>query len=136
MKKPLPSAKSQGGMMLLEVLVSILIFSIGLLGTVALYARSIQNSVATEDRARASLLANELAATMWTSGTLELASATLADWNGRIDAGSNPGTGLPAGVGTVAIVGDLATITITWRPTNTATGSNDTQSLMTQVTRP
>jgi len=132
MKKPSLPPKSQGGMMLLEVLVSILIFSIGLLGTVAMYARSIQNSVASEDRARASLLANELVATMWTNGTLNLSTAIVDGWNARVDAASSPATGLPGGVGTVSVASGLATITITWQPTHLAAGHTD--SLVTQVT--
>ena len=134
MTKRLPTPKSQSGMMLLEVLVAIMIFSIGLLGTVAMYARSIQNSLASEDRARASLLANEIVATMWTSATVNLSTAAIDAWNARIDAVSNPKTGLPAGVGTVSVASGLATITITWRPTNTPTGSTNTNSLVTQVT--
>ena len=131
MNKPIPSRKSQGGMMLLEVLVSMLIFAIGLLGTVAMYTRSVQNSLASEDRARASLLANELAATMWTSGTLSLSTATIDAWQTRVSSESNPQTGLPGGVGQVAVANNLATITITWQPTNMPAGT--TNSLVTQV---
>ena len=118
-------------MMLLEVLVSMLIFAIGLLGTVAMYTRSVQNSMASEDRARASLLADELATTMWTSGTVTLPTPTIEAWQLRVDAASAPQTGLPRGNGTVTVASNLATITITWLPTNLPTGS--TNSLVTQV---
>jgi len=133
MKKSLPPPKRQGGMMLLEVLVSILIFAIGLLGTVAMYTRSVQNSIASEDRTRASLLADELVTTMWTSGTITLDTATVDAWKLRVDAGSSPQTGLPGGVGAVTVASNLATITITWQPTNMPAGS--TNSFVTQVTQ-
>ena len=119
--------------MLLEVLVSMLIFAIGLLGTVAMYTRSVQNSIASEDRSRASLLANELVTAMWTSGTMTLDTATVDAWKLRVDAESNPETGLPGGIGAVSVANNLATITITWTPTNMPAGS--TNSFVTQVTQ-
>lgn len=119
--------------MLLEVLVSMLIFAIGLLGTVAMYTRSVQNSIASEDRTRASLLANELVTMMWTSGTMTLDTATVDDWKLRVDSASNPQTGLPGGIGSVNVANNLATITITWQPTNMPAGS--TNSFVTQVTQ-
>ena len=132
MKKPLSPRKRQSGMMLIEVLVSMLIFAVGLLGTVAMYTRSVQNAIAGEDFARASLLADELVSTMWTSGTVTLPTPTIQAWLLRVDASTTPEAGLPGGTGTVNVAGNLATITITWQPTNMPTGS--TNSFMTQVT--
>lgn len=53
--------------MLLEALISILIFSIGILGIVSLQALSIKNSGDAKYRSDASLLANQLIAQMWVS---------------------------------------------------------------------
>lgn len=53
------------GYMLLEVLVSLVIFSIGVLGVVAMQAISIKADGAAKYRADASLLANELIGRMW-----------------------------------------------------------------------
>jgi type IV pilus assembly protein PilV len=53
------------GFTLLETLVALLVFSVGLLGIVALQARSIQLSVDGEDRNRAALLADEVISAMW-----------------------------------------------------------------------
>lgn len=51
--------------MLLEVLVSMLIFSVGVLGIIALQAASIKNEGASRYRTDASLLADELIGDMW-----------------------------------------------------------------------
>lgn len=91
--------KPQSGMTLIEVLVSILIFSFGILGMVGLLARATQFSVDAEDRNRASLLANELAAAMWTAGSVNLPEAIQAAWVKRV---SDPQAGgLVGGQGTV-----------------------------------
>lgn len=124
-------------MTLIEVLVAILIFSFGLLGFVGLQARAIQYSVSAEDSNRAALLANDMAATMVTKSTVnatDLASDIVA-WQSRV---SDPlGAGLPGGSGTVATAGNVATITITWRAPNVATGTANSQNrYFTQVVLP
>jgi type IV pilus assembly protein PilV len=61
------SPDKQGGVMLLEALIAILIFSLGILAIVGLQAAAIRNSGDAKFRADASLLANELIAQMWVS---------------------------------------------------------------------
>ena len=56
---------SQRGMSLIEVLVTMVLTSIGMLGLVAAMGRTMQFSGDVEDRGRAVLLADELAAQMW-----------------------------------------------------------------------
>jgi type IV pilus assembly protein PilV len=51
--------------MLLEVLVAILIFAVGILGLVGLQANAVRQSGMAKYRADASLLANELVGQMW-----------------------------------------------------------------------
>lgn len=63
-KRPTPMP-SQRGMMLIEVLVSILIFSIGVLALVGLQARMTAAQSDAKYRADASYLANEVVGTMW-----------------------------------------------------------------------
>lgn len=58
-------AKGQGGSTLLEALVAILIFSMGVLALVSLQAVSIKNSIDAKYRADASYLANQIIAQMW-----------------------------------------------------------------------
>jgi type IV pilus assembly protein PilV len=68
MKQPLNTDKAQAGVMLLEALIGILIFSLGILSLVALQATSIQLTSDAKYRTDASLLANRLIGQMWASG--------------------------------------------------------------------
>jgi type IV pilus assembly protein PilV len=109
-----PRAARSRGITLIEVLIAIVLFSFGLLGLVGLQARATQYSMAAEDSNRAALLANEIVSTMWTAGTTTLDAAVVDAWNLRV---GDPATGgLPNGQGTVAVVADVATVTVTWRP--------------------
>jgi type IV pilus assembly protein PilV len=112
---------------LIEALMSILIFSIGVLGLMGLEARAINFSVDAEDRNRAALFASEVASTLWLSGNGpgQLAATITAKttaWNASV---ADPtGTGLPNGGITVIQVGttNAADINITWRsPSRTTT---------------
>ena len=67
MKKHATLPNKQAGAMLLEALISILIFSIGILAIVGLQAQSIKNAGDAKYRVDASLLANDLIARMWSS---------------------------------------------------------------------
>ena len=68
MNQPPNTAKAQAGVMLLEALIGILIFSLGILSLVALQATSIQLTSDAKYRTDASLLANRLIGQMWASG--------------------------------------------------------------------
>jgi type IV pilus assembly protein PilV len=57
----------QSGVLLLEVLVAILIFSVGILGTVDLLAVSTKQASDAQYRTAAAVLADDLIAGMWTS---------------------------------------------------------------------
>lgn len=61
---PSPGAK-QSGVALLEALVAILIFSIGLLGLVSLQARAIATTSDAKYRSDAAFLANKIIGVMW-----------------------------------------------------------------------
>ncbi|MEI8171278.1 MAG: type IV pilus modification protein PilV [Rhodoferax sp.] len=60
-------ARQQTGSMLIEVLIAILIFSIGILGIVGLQASAVTASTDARYRSEAALLANELIGRMWAS---------------------------------------------------------------------
>lgn len=135
----------QQGMALLEVLVSLLLFSFGILGLIGLQAKAVTLSVDADDRNRASLLANEIASVMWLNKTTVLDAATLAKWQTRVNASATqtdfPGIPqaqlltLPDGQLTVtAITANSADITITWVSPQRATG--ETSRLYTRVTLP
>jgi type IV pilus assembly protein PilV len=60
-----PGPGSQGGIMLLEALIAILIFSLGILAIIGLQAQSVRNSAEAKYRADASFLANQIVGRMW-----------------------------------------------------------------------
>ena len=55
----------QAGATLVEALIALLIFSLGILGLVSLQAASIKNSIDAKYRADAAYLANQIIAQMW-----------------------------------------------------------------------
>lgn len=124
MKILAPSVRRRGpaaGFTLIEVLVSILVFSFGLLGLVGMQARLLQASTQNIDRARASLLANEIVSVMWARQTTAITDlADYRNWQGRV---ASPATGgLPRGEGAVSApdANKQVTVTIKWQPPSMA----------------
>lgn len=103
----------QAGVALLEVLISVLLFSFGILGLIGLQARAISASVDAEDRNRAALLANEIASVMWLNRTVVVPADALLAWQTRV---ADPSV-LPGGQGTVSRIGttNSADVRISWR---------------------
>jgi type IV pilus assembly protein PilV len=60
-------ATGQHGIVLLEALCGLLIFSVGILGLIGLQAASVRQAAAAEYRSVAALQANELISNMWVS---------------------------------------------------------------------
>lgn len=140
---------AQQGFTLLEILVALVVLSIGLLGLAGLQAVSLSNnqvayyrSVATQqaydmaDRIRSNVGGNytNLDATIPvdpdcvanTCTPTQMVTADHSQWN------SNNQRLLPAGVGTVSGVGGVFTITVSWNE-KTAAG-NSTRSFVTTMT--
>jgi type IV pilus assembly protein PilV len=129
--------KGQHGIVLLEALIAILIFSIGILGIVGLQATAIKNSGDAKFRADASQLSSELFARMWssdrTSGTLvsnysgtaasgvPAGGAGYQSWATDV-LGTLPGNIPPVVAATTdnstATPGTLVTVTISWQAPN------------------
>ena len=63
---PRRPAGRQRGVMLIEALIAILIFSIGILGIIGLQASAVQQSTDAKNRAEAAYLADQLMGAMWT----------------------------------------------------------------------
>jgi len=119
-----PSGNSQGGVILLEVLVAILVFSIGILAIVGLQGIAVRTTTDARYRSDAAFLAGELMTQIWTdplnvslynypgSGTVP---ARLAGWVARVN------SRLPGGVAPVvtytanAQLGEVVDITVGWR---------------------
>jgi type IV pilus assembly protein PilV len=134
---------AQRGVALIEALVAMLIFSIGVLGLMGLESRAINYSVDAQDRDRAGLFASEVASSMWAAGTVNVAGSPntfVTAAYATLLAGVNDPThsGLPNGVITVTPVAgttNSADIKITWKPPS-QTASADSSVLTTRVTLP
>jgi len=119
--RPRRRAGAASGFSLIEVMIVLLIFSIGLLGVIAMQARATQVSVSAEDSTRAALLANELASAMWGANSVNLAASVVSTWNTRVANARD--SGVPNGAGTVSVSGNVATITVTWRAPHEPSGA-------------
>jgi type IV pilus assembly protein PilV len=138
----------QGGFMLIEVLIAVLVFSLGVLTIVGLQAASVQQSSKAKYRADATLLANELIGQMWatdrTPDTLKNSFATGGDayenWLGNVTAALPGAEDNPPEV-TVAEVAGAAgatpssqvTVVLRWKPPQEP--ANDPAHNLTVVTR-
>jgi type IV pilus assembly protein PilV len=134
--------RNQTGVALIEVMVSLLIFSVGVLGMVAMQGKSISYAVSAEDRSRAALLTNEIVAAMWLEGTAT--PSTMDAWKARV---KNPvAAGLPNAVPSVSgpDTDGVITVSIQWQAhskTSSETSatthtSADTSTYFTQVVIP
>lgn len=137
MKRDLTPIRLQAGSFMLEALIAILIVALGILGSVGLLARSLQETGDARNRAEAAALANGLITDMWLTDRLTTTLQT--EYN------SNPGSGtgytdfkalvasrLPNTAATPPVVvvqpgpivpanpalqtNSMVTITITWQP--------------------
>lgn len=120
-----PSRNSQAGILLLEVLISVLIFAFAILGLAGLQARAIQFSVDAEDRNRAALMTNEIVTLMWLHGTTDSTKlgSEFTDWEDRL---KDPGQG---GLPGAAVEVDSASglVTVTWVPVSGTEHKYETQ---------
>jgi type IV pilus assembly protein PilV len=129
--------RRQGGFTLIEVLVALLVFSLGVLGVVGMQARAVQFSTQAGDRARAAMLANEIVSQMWAQQTAVLDSDTITRWQARF---RDAAAGLPNGAGTVttttAADGSVtAKVTVTWQAPSMS-GTSSTNQFVTTVAMP
>jgi type IV pilus assembly protein PilV len=98
MRREFSRRSGQQGAMLLEALVAIVIFSLGVLAIVGMQAAAVNNSAESKYRSDANLLANQLLGQMWVS---DRTTATLRT-NFQGGAGTN-------GASYVAWLGDAST---------------------------
>jgi type IV pilus assembly protein PilV len=131
-------AARQEGMMLLEVMIGILIFAIGVLGMVKMRAIASANSVNSQDRTTAAMLADDLISELWITHSINQPT-DYAAWQSRVTAALPGGSGsLTAGTSAT----NLAIVTIQWPRklgrnidfgAATASDSNATATYTTQV---
>lgn len=132
--KPLNMLKRQSGMMLVEVMVSILIFSIGILGLVGLQTVATQNATNAEDRTIAATLANDMVAQMWIKKTANPSSSSISGdittWKTKVTSSN-----LPNAAGTVTRTNGVTSVAISWKAPSKKSTDNANQ-YVTQVAIP
>lgn len=127
MSKQNPLKKGQAGSVLLEALIAILIFSMGILGIVALQAAAVKNTTDAKYRSDAGMLANQLIGQMWASNRATLATdfvgpsgsayqAWLADVQATLPGVSD--TNLPAVTVTTTVTNISGTVSDTTHTVN------------------
>jgi type IV pilus assembly protein PilV len=114
--------KTQSGVALLEALVGILIFSIGILALMGLQAQSIRNTVEAKYRNEAAYLANQIVGQMCVDranlaqyDTTAGASPNMSAWRVRV-ANTLPKV-VPGGTNspTIVVAGNQVTVTVFWQ---------------------
>ena len=129
------------GFSLLEILIAIFILAIGLLGLAALQTTSLKNNHSAQYRTTATVLAYDiiermrlnqnadytLTLTATPSGST-LKDADLIAWT------TNLASELPLGDGSIAINGEIVTVTVQWDDSRGTQGS-DTQSFIVRTER-
>ena len=126
-----PKGPRQRGFMLIEALIALLIFSIGILGIIGLQASAVKQSTDARYRSEAAQLADQLISQMWTS--TDRSPATLAASYNSCGAGCTgyatwlarvkqvlPGVSDDAGSDTAPVVdvsnpGAIVTVRLRWR---------------------
>lgn len=96
--------KSQSGFLLLEVLIAILVFSLGVLAIAGLQATMVKNTTDGQFRAIASQVAEQRIADQWNNPAASI-----------VEEETNISTVLPAGTRTVVRVGNRYEVTVTWQ---------------------
>ena len=116
-------ASQQKGVMLLEALVGILIFSIGILAMLGMQAVGIRNTIDSKYRSEAAYLANEIVGQMWvdraniaTYDDTATANARRTAWNSEVTSllpqdPANPTSTAPQ----ITISGRQATVVVRWK---------------------
>jgi type IV pilus assembly protein PilV len=127
-------ARGQQGVMLIEALVAILIFTLGVIALMGLQANSIAQMSAAKYRTDASYLVSQIMGRMWVDQP-NITSYQSAGYIGRQGWDGLVAATLPAGAGTITVTGlppnQQVTVTITWKmPEDPVTHSYGTTEVM------
>lgn len=139
----------QSGFSLLEILISLVILAIGLLGLAALQTASLKNNHSAQYRTTATVLAYDIIDRMRLNQNADYTLTMAATPSGRtlkdtdlIAWTTNLNNELPAGDGAVALNGDIVTVTVQWddsrgddNVTREATGYDGTRSFIVRTER-
>ena len=114
MRNAMKKRSAQGGVMLLEALVAILIFSIGIIAVMGMQAASISQVTQSKFRTDASYLANQILGQIWVDQG-NMASYSTVGYSGRSGWDTTVASTLPSGAGDIVVVGRQVTVTVTWK---------------------
>lgn len=107
MKRP---NSRERGFALIEVMVSLVIFSLGVIGLIGMQSRALQLSTDSQDRNTAAMLVNNLSSQMWIGKTTSLGAAAIDAWKAQVQAA------LPNATTDVnSTSATTATITLKWK---------------------
>lgn len=129
-QQPIPASQKsamatrQEGVALLEALIAILIFSLGVLGLMGLQASATKTATQSKYRIEAGHLATQRIADLWLDRT-----------NLALYGGDETASTLPSGLITTNIVGTVATVTVTWQAPGDAV-ANSHQAIANVTTNP
>jgi len=129
--------QSQKGFTLLEILVTLVILAIGLLGLLSLQIVSLKNNHSAQqrttavvhaydilDRIRLNRTANYAIALATTASGTGLKNTDLIEWK------ANLARDLPDGNGAISYSGDMVTITVQWNDERGTEGSDEQQFIV------
>ena len=127
MNLPQPVPKRESGVVLLEALISILIFSVGILSVVAMQGVALKNVTEAKYRTEAAFLVNDLLATIWADAANITAyaypgsggvPARLTTWKAKIDALLPGAASVPpiVAISGNTTLGGTVDITVRWLP--------------------
>ncbi|MFZ2854259.1 MAG: hypothetical protein WAZ34_09125 [Rhodocyclaceae bacterium] len=133
--RPLQHRSGEGGFLLIEALISILIFSVGLIGLLGLQAMAINNTLHGKYRTDASYLANSIVGQMMVDQTNVAAyadgasvSANRTAWDAEVAAA------LPNASTSVTIAGGSAvTVVVSWRNADESVAQQHNYTAIAQV---
>jgi type IV pilus assembly protein PilV len=139
-RRPRVRPACQRGVSLIEMLITLVLVSIGLIGLMGVLARARTVSTDAEDRGRAAMLASDIASQMMLNHGVNLPAAFLNNWIANVASNPQKG-GLNAGTATVVAAADndggaataadnVATITITWTSTGNVNHSYTTKVIV------
>lgn len=110
-----PAPKSQQGVMLIEALVAILLFTLGIIAVMGLQANSIVQVSQAKYRTDASYLANQIIGQMWVDQANIATYLSTGGNSQRTRWDTVVADTLPTGSGTIARAGSLVTVTVRWK---------------------
>jgi len=125
----------QQGVMLIEALIGILIFSIGILAMIGMQATAMRATIDAKYRSEASFLANEIIGNMWVNRANLASYATPATcpaapsctWITRVQALLPQDSAVPANTAPlIDVAGQQVTVTVRWKRPGETTVSNHT----------